>query len=59
MKLEGKKLLKPVMSNWMNAADSLVDMIVNQLPSPVEAMKYRTSLLYEGPQDDEIAEALR
>lgn len=49
LKLSGKKLLKCLMSQWLNAADSLVEMIVLQLPSPVVAMQYRTSLLYEGP----------
>lgn len=58
-KLQDKKLLKEIMSNWINAADNLVDMIVNHLPSPKEAMKYRTDLLYEGPLDDPVATAMR
>ncbi|CAK73936.1 unnamed protein product (macronuclear) [Paramecium tetraurelia] len=55
-KLEGKHLLKAVMSKWINAADTLLEMIVCHLPSPRKAQKYRTSYLYEGPQDDAIAQ---
>ena len=44
--MEGKKLLRHVMSNWLNAADAIVEMIVLHLPSPDIAMKYRTELLY-------------
>ncbi len=47
------------MSNWLNAADSLLEMMVIHLPSPKEAMKYRTSVLYEGPQDDKIATSMK
>lgn len=43
---------------WLNAAESLLEMIVTQLPSPVEAQKYRTQNLYEGPLDDECAKAM-
>lgn len=48
-KLNGKFLLKAVMSKWINAADTLIEMIICHLPSPKEAQKYRTSYLYEGP----------
>lgn len=48
-KLTGKHLLKAVMSKWINAADTLLEMIVIHLPSPRKAQKYRTSYLYEGP----------
>ncbi|CAK74162.1 unnamed protein product (macronuclear) [Paramecium tetraurelia] len=58
-KLEGKHLLKAVMSKWINAADTLLEMIVCHLPSPRKAQKYRTSYLYEGPQDDAIAQSMR
>jgi elongation factor 2 len=34
-------------------------MIIMKLPSPKEAQKYRTSYLYEGPQDDACANAMR
>ncbi|CAD8087133.1 unnamed protein product [Paramecium primaurelia] len=58
-KLGGKHLLKAVMSKWINAADTLLQMIVCHLPSPRKAQKYRTSYLYEGPQDDAIAQSMR
>merc|ERR1711915_340509 len=57
--LEGKQLMKRVMQIWLNAADTLLTMIVLQLPSPKVAQKYRVENLYEGPMDDEGAEAIR
>ena len=53
--LTGKHLLKCVMAKWINAADTLLEMMVIHLPSPRKAQKYRTAYLYEGPQDDPIA----
>ena len=57
--LSGKQLLKAVMSKWLPAADCLLEMMVKHLPSPRTAQKYRTSYLYEGPQEDAVAEAMR
>lgn len=57
--LEGKNLLKAIMRKFLPAADALLEMIVTQLPSPVVAQKYRVGNLYEGPQDDECAIAIR
>jgi elongation factor 2 len=57
--LSGKQLLKAVMSKWLPAADCLLEMMVKHLPSPRDAQKYRTSYLYEGPQEDIVAEAMR
>lgn len=34
-------------------------MVVAHLPSPVEAMVYRTEQLYDGPLDDELATAMK
>lgn len=34
-------------------------MIITHLPSPKTAQKYRVKYLYEGPQEDDIAEAMR
>ena len=48
----GKHLYKAVFSKWLNAADSLLEMIVTKLPSPLEAQKYRAANLFEGPADD-------
>jgi elongation factor 2 len=57
--LEGKALLKTIMRKWLPAGDSLLEMIVINLPSPVTAQRYRVETLYEGPMDDENAIAIR
>ena len=35
--LKGKLLLKAVFMKWLNAAEALLEMIVEKLPSPVAA----------------------
>ena len=57
--LEGKKLLKVVMHKFLPAGDSLLEMIVINLPSPATAQRYRVETLYEGPMDDESAIGIR
>lgn len=57
--LTGKHLLKKVMQLWLPAGDTLLEMIVTHLPSPIVAQKYRVENLYEGPMDDEAANAIR
>merc|ERR1712070_106914 len=57
--LVGKPLMKRTMQIWINAADTLLSMIVSKLPSPVQAQKYRTENLYEGPMDDTAAKAMK
>merc|ERR1719411_1700221 len=57
--LTGKPLMKRAMQIWINAADTLLSMIVTKLPSPRVAQKYRVENLYEGPMDDEAANAIR
>jgi len=57
--LLGKPLMKRTMQIWINAADTLLSMIVSKLPSPKKAQKYRVENLYEGPMDDEAANAMR
>jgi len=54
-----KKLLKTVMRKWLPAGEALLQMISIHLPSPHTAQKYRTELLYEGPNDDEAAVAMK
>ena len=51
--------MKKVMQKWLPAGDAVLEMIVLQLPSPREAQKYRTDMLYEGPLDDACAVAMR
>jgi elongation factor 2 len=57
--LLGKPLMKRAMQIWINAADTLLSMIVTRLPSPRVAQKYRVENLYEGPMDDAAANAIR
>merc|ERR1719375_2029049 len=57
--LTGKPLMKRTMQIWINAADTLLSMIVMRLPSPKTAQKYRVENLYEGPMDDTAANAIR
>merc|ERR1719251_63003 len=51
--------MKRTMQVRINAADTLLSMIVTKLPSPRDAQKYRVENLYEGPLDDEAASAIR
>merc|ERR1740127_316121 len=57
--LTGKPLMKRTMQIWINAADTLLSMIVTKLPSPRQAQKYRVENLYEGPMDDAAATAIK
>ncbi|KAG8710602.1 Elongation factor 2, partial [Ceratobasidium sp. 395] len=57
--LEGDTLLKVIMCKFLPVADSLLEMIVINLPSPVTAQRYRVETLYEGPQSDESASGIR
>merc|ERR1711964_899495 len=59
MGLEGKPLMKAVMSNWLPAGEAMFQMICIHLPSPVTAQKYRAELLYEVPSDDAACQAIR
>jgi elongation factor 2 len=53
-----KPLLKRVMQTWLPAAETLLQMIVNHLPSPRVAQAYRMPILYSGPHDDKSAIAI-
>jgi elongation factor 2 len=57
--ITGKPLLKLVMQKWLPAAEAILEMIVCHLPSPVQAQEYRVETLYDGPMDDEAANAIR
>merc|ERR1712227_810675 len=54
-----KQLLKCAMRKWLPAGEALLQMISIHLPSPHTAQKYRTDLLYEGPNDDAAAIAMK
>jgi len=57
--LVGKPLLKYIMQKWIPAAEAILEMIVVHLPSPASAQQYRCESLYDGPLDDEAANAIR
>lgn len=57
--LSEKQLLKTVMRKWLPAGEALLQMISIHLPSPHTAQRYRTELLYEGPNDDDAAIAMK
>jgi len=59
LKLQGKHLMKNVFQKWINASEALLEMIIMKLPSPVKAQAYRCGYLYEGPQDDATATAIK
>jgi len=57
--LKQKHLMKRVLQKWLPADQALREMIILYLPSPATAQSYRVEHLYEGPQDDMIANAIR
>jgi len=57
--LQQKKLLKCIMQKWLPADEALLEMIVQNLPSPAVAQKYRVENLYTGPMDDVTATSIR
>jgi translation elongation factor EF-G len=48
-----------VLSEWLPAAQALLQMVCNHLPSPAMAQRYRVENLYSGPMDDPIANGIR
>merc|ERR1711963_1104186 len=48
-----------IMRKWLPAGEALLQMISIHHPSPHTAQKYRTELLYEGPNDDDVATAMK
>ncbi|CAH6420908.1 Translation elongation factor EF-2 [uncultured virus] len=54
-----KDRYKFLMKKWLPLSEALLYCIVNHLPSPVEAQKYRVTTLYEGPMDDVFAAGIR
>jgi len=55
----GKALMKRVVQSWLPAGETLLGMIVNHLPSPIVAQRYRCENLYSGPQDDDCARGIK
>merc|ERR1719460_1635012 len=59
LELRQKPLLKRCMQKWLPAHDALLEMLVQHLPSPAAAQKYRVDSLYTGPLDDQWAQSIR
>jgi elongation factor 2 len=54
-----KKMYKAAMRKFVPLSDALLHGIVNHLPSPQTAQRYRYLSLYDGPAEDEAAVAIR
>ncbi len=64
LKLEEKNMplkeqLKIVLMKFLPAAEAILRMIEDHLPSPKQAQSYRYELLYTGPLDDMYAQAIK
>lgn len=59
LSMDEKDIYKLAMKRFLPLADSLLEGIINHLPSPKQAQLYRYKILYDGPLDDECAEAIR
>jgi elongation factor 2 len=57
--LKGKELFRAVMGTWLPVADTVIDMVIDHVPSPVVAQKYRVDVLYNGPTDDMYYKAIK
>ena len=51
-KLQPYQLRKIVFSRFLNSVDCLFEIIIEKLPSPYEAQKYRARIIYDAPEDD-------
>ncbi|KAF0973496.1 hypothetical protein FDP41_008200 [Naegleria fowleri] len=58
-KKDNKNLLRTIMRKFLPASKCLIQMIIQHLPSPIQAQKYRYSLLYTGDLNDSNALAIR
>lgn len=54
-----KEKYKLIIKKWLPLSEALLYSIVNHLPSPVEAQRYRVKTLYDGPTDDKYAEGIK
>lgn len=57
--LTGRKLYKAVAAAWLPVTDIVLETMAAHLPPPHVAQAYRVDVLYDGPLDDECAEAIR
>ncbi|KAI4163758.1 MAG: hypothetical protein LQ342_002531 [Letrouitia transgressa] len=57
-KINAKDLLKLVCGEFFGPPGGLVDMMVEKIPSPVEAAKQKLSRYYTGPTDTKVASSI-
>ncbi|KAM6498822.1 Calreticulin family domain containing protein [Amanita muscaria] len=58
-KMDVRPLLKVVLDQFFGPAKGLVDLIVEHIPSPVEAAAHKVASTYTGPQNSELTESMR
>ncbi|RYP62987.1 hypothetical protein DL770_009492 [Monosporascus sp. CRB-9-2] len=58
-KTDANVLLKLVCEQFFGPSSGFVDMIVNHIPSPVEAAERRLEKYYTGPLDTKVAESMK
>lgn len=52
------EILCAIMRNWLPAGDSVLEMVIQYLPSPKKAQLYRGKELYTGDLDSEVGQAI-
>ncbi|KAH9894610.1 P-loop containing nucleoside triphosphate hydrolase protein [Xylariomycetidae sp. FL2044] len=57
-RMDAKVLLKLVCEQFFGPSTGFVDMIVQHVPSPVEAAEHKLQQYYTGPLDTKVAEAM-
>jgi elongation factor 2 len=57
-KLEGKALLKRIMTTWLPASEAISEMVATHLPDPVTAQKKKMEHIYKGEADSDICKAM-
>ncbi|XDG08774.1 hypothetical protein ABKA04_008389 [Annulohypoxylon sp. FPYF3050] len=58
-KMDAKVLLKLVCEQFFGPSTGFVDMIVKNIPSPLEAAEHKLEHYYTGPLDTKVAESMR
>ncbi|GAM26756.1 hypothetical protein SAMD00019534_099310 [Acytostelium subglobosum LB1] len=58
MELTGRDLIRAIMKKFLPADECILTMMVQHIPSPVVAQRYRAEQFYTGPQDDECGVAM-
>lgn len=56
--MDVKPLIKLIMVRFFGGSGGLVEMFVNHIPSPIENAKRKTEMIFTGPMDSPLAEAM-